>query len=376
MMPMFKDLIPQPSLNLVKYRGSQVIDKLGKNIISNVVLSILSGDNLRSLTEGLTQRRLLIMNSGLLVTFLRALSSYDNFTDNMVNIVYGEIESSAKTKQRKNKLSADEKQYLLWFLGLTLKGVENVARGRNGIAEYVSELDQNLTDIATDVESMYGDIKAEVKFEGKNYSIKWPSLVKCMLALGAQTLTIRGSEKSIYGKLFEKFVLGSALTIMGGEYINKEDTSKDRMVFWLSEREDRRESDATLLLRPGIGISFDIGFIGRGNPEIAMDKLTRFENKMERGQRRNYMSTIILIDTIGESSRAKRMAYETGGYLIQMSGTYWVKKLAENIHEADPTFDNPLLHMTDAESLDYLKQKMQEIDLSQFLTPVVLDDLQ
>lgn len=219
---MLKDLIPEASLNLVNYKGTQVIDKLGRDIMSNVVLSILSGDNLRSLTEGLTQRRLLLMNSGLLVSFLKALSSYEDFTSRMSEIVYSELRQSAKAKKRNERLTRDERQYLYWFLGLTLKGVDNVARGEAGIAEYVSDLNRNLEGIASDVKDIYGDIKADVTFGGSNYSLEWPALVKCMLALGAQTLTIRGSEKSIYGKLFEKFVLGTVLTIMGGEYINKD----------------------------------------------------------------------------------------------------------------------------------------------------------
>ena len=59
---MFRDLIPSQSLSLVKYSGSQIIERLGKEIISNVVASVLSGENIRSLTESLTQRRLLLMN--------------------------------------------------------------------------------------------------------------------------------------------------------------------------------------------------------------------------------------------------------------------------------------------------------------------------
>ena len=67
---MFKDLIPKSSLNLVKYSGGQLIERLGADIISNVVLSILKGSNLRSLTEGLTQRRILLMNTSLFITYL------------------------------------------------------------------------------------------------------------------------------------------------------------------------------------------------------------------------------------------------------------------------------------------------------------------
>lgn len=143
----------------------------------------------------------------------------------------------------------------------------------------------------------------------------------------------------MYGKLFEKFVLGSVLSLFGAEYINKADNSKDRMAFWLSDPNNKRECDATLLFRPGYGMSFDIGFIGAGNPEVVIDKLTRFESKMERGGRRNLMSTIVLIDTLGENSSAINIAYEMGTHIIQMSNSYWVYELVQIIKEEQPSFE-------------------------------------
>lgn len=66
-MEKLSNLIPADSLNLVNYSGTDLIDRLGKDIISNVVLSVLCGDNIRNLTEGLTQRRILLMNASLFV---------------------------------------------------------------------------------------------------------------------------------------------------------------------------------------------------------------------------------------------------------------------------------------------------------------------
>lgn len=203
--------------------------------------------------------------------------------------------------------------------------------------------------------------------EGIDYLLQWPDLLRCMLALGAQTLTIRGSEKSMYGKLFEKFVLGSTLTILGFDYINRE-TPRHTNVFWLSERLDKRESDATALLKAGSGIRFDIGFIGRGNTEVSLDKVSRFEREMERNGFKSNTITIILIDTIGEKSRIEDMAKNIDGHIIQMSGTYWVHKLAETIKAAFPFYNNPLLHISKEQSLQYLKDRMSDIDLSKFLT--------
>ncbi|MBR5919052.1 MAG: hypothetical protein IKZ83_04040, partial [Prevotella sp.] len=133
------------------------------------------------------------------------------------------------------------------------------------------------------------------------------------------------------------------------------------------------ECDATFLLRPGYGFSFDIGFIGKGNTEISLDKVSRFESRMERGGRRNFMTTIVLIDTIGDNSRAKEIAHEIGGYIIQMSSVYWVHELAHIIKSEVPSFENPLLDMTEAESLDYLKKEIPKIDLSKFLSPIDLE---
>ena len=366
---MFRELIPQSSLNLVKYSGGQLIERLGADIISNVVLSILKGSNIRSLTEGLTQRRILLMNSSLFVTYIKGLRTFADFTSQLNGII------SSDLANKKLKLSQNEKQYMYWFLGLTLKSIDNVARGKDNISEYLKELDDNLSVISKDIEKIYGPLEMQIKQKDNNVTMNWPSLLRCMLALGSQTLTIRGSEKSMYGKLFEKFVLGYVLTLLGAEYIDKDDTSKDRMVFWLSWRDDRRESDATLLIRPGYGISFDIGFIGRGNPEVVMDKLTRFESHMERGGRRNIMSTIVLIDTLGEGSRASDIAYGMGGHVVQMSGTYWVHELVRIIKEEQPYFEHPLLEMTPEESLTWLDKQMPNINLEKFLTNAAFDKL-
>jgi len=69
--------------------------------------------------------------------------------------------------------------------------------------------------------------------------------------VGSQTLTIRGSDKSTNGKLFEKLVLGSLLSILGFTY---ETTQKiGERVFWLSSQSEKRESDATLIYKIGQG---------------------------------------------------------------------------------------------------------------------------
>lgn len=135
--------------------------------------------------------------------------------------------------------------------------------------------------------------------------MRWPNLLRCLLAVGASTLTTRGSEKSMYGKTFEKLVMGSTLTILGFELIDRKDTSKKSKVFWLSDKKDDvREIDTTILIRPGVGVKFDIGFIGPGNTEISLDKVTRYGNTLKRDDSTYLVTTIILVDKIGERSKA------------------------------------------------------------------------
>lgn len=368
---MVKELIPKEGLKLVKFSGPQLIDRLGKDIISNVVLGVLLGENIRTLTEGLTQRRILLTNASAFITYLQLLKNGGALGGELNKLISKEL-STAKTK--KKYLTENEKLYLYWMLGLTKKGIQNVTRGDEGISEYLTLLEKNLADISEDINQLYGDIDIIISAENDDdISIKWPNLLRCFLTIGAQTLTIRGSEKSVYGKLFEKFVLGSVLTLIGADYINKNDTSRDRMVFWLSDPNNKRESDATLLFRPGYGMSFDIGFIGAGNPEVVMDKLTRFESKMERGGRRNLMSTIVLIDTLGENSSAINIAYEMGAHIVQMSDSYWVYELIQIIKEEQPSFEHPVLEMTREESLLYIREQIKNIDISKFLAAVAFE---
>jgi len=170
----------------------------------------------------------------------------------------------------------------------------------------------------------------------------------------------------MYGKLFEKLVLGSLLTILGFEKIHHEETSKTNKVFWLAARGKKRESDATLLYKPGVGARFDIGFIGPGNTEISLDKVSRFEREMEHGRQKHYMSTIIIVDRIGDRSRIVEMAKSIDGDIVQMSMTYWVKDICEILGNRI-NFRHKILQLSGAQTLKYVECKMQDIDLKEFI---------
>lgn len=243
----------------------------------------------------------------------------------------------------------------------------NVLRGDQGqLATYLSDLDNALQDSIKQSKVEFGELSGSITIAKENYLINWPSILHLFLGIGAQTLAIRGSEKSMYGKLFEKLILGSVLTILGFEKIDPDKSRKSTKVFWLSQRESKRESDATLLLKPGAGIRFDIGFIGPGNTEISLDKVSRFEREMDHGRQLHFMSTIILVDRIGEGSRITDLAKRIDGNIVQMSMTYWVKEICEILNKK-AKFRHPILKMSNEKSITYVKEKIKTIDLNDFI---------
>jgi len=354
------DFIPQLGKDLVFVSKEDVLGKVGQEVMQHIVTSILCGGNVRSLTEGLTRRRLTISNASMLCAYLNALKYVNEFKEKPFLIVEEEF--------TKNSLTKEEKAFLNWMVGLSGKGIQNILRENNqNRKKYLQDLENELEFSAQKVKETLGPLSSTVQLNNEEFFLEWENLLQVFMAIGAQTLTIRGSEKSVYGKLFERLVLGSVLTIFGFDLISKNDISKTNMVFWLTEQGNKREADATLLLKAGKGARFDIGFIGRGNSEISLDKVSRFEREMERGRQTNYMSTIVLVDKIGDRSRIQELASAIQGEIIQMSMSYWVKETA-HVLEKKLGLQTEFLAVSDEESLLLIEEKMQSIDLSKFIS--------
>jgi hypothetical protein len=86
-----------------------------------------------------------------------------------------------------------------------------------------------------------------------------------------------------------------------------------------------------LLISPGQTVCFDLGFIGRGNPEITKDKVSRFERNMEINRQQYQSTTCIIVDRVGEGSTLEAHANRVGAKIIQMSISYWPKVLAQRL---------------------------------------------
>ena len=358
------ECIPPLGKALASYKGREVLDKLGHDTVRHLVAGILCGRNVRSLTETMTRKRLALSNAALLVTYMKAAESVPGLPEDTTRIVAREI--------RRADLGRDEKKFLQWMIGLTDKGVQNVLRSSDeALDTYLREVDSALRDSADQAAVEFGALRGSVRLDALEIPLDWPILARILMSVGAQTLAIRGSEKSMYGKLFERLVLGALLSILGFRFCRDPSEADDERVFWLSHRAEKRESDATLVVRRGVGVRFDIGFIGRGNPEISLDKVSRFERMMQHRGVRHRMTTVIIVDHIGKGSRIGALAEEIDGHIVQMSMSLWVRDVARILAERIG-FEHETLRMSDRDLLDFVTSSAQEVDLRPFvpgLTP-------
>lgn len=354
--------IPKLGKDLASYRGEELIDRIGEDTIRELVENILCGENVRSLTENLTRKILALSNAALLATYLNASKAINGFSDNMSKLVGRELKTAHLTK--------DEKAFLQWLVGLTGKSVQNVLRSsEDDFLTYLNELEIALKESAEESKKIFGELSGEICLKDAKREINWPAITQIFMAIGAQTLAIRGAEKSMYGKLFEKLILGSLLTVLGFSHIDHKTSRSKKKVFWLSDRGEKRESDATLLYKPGVGVRFDIGFIGPGNTEISLDKVSRFETEIHFGRQTHYMTTIIIVDRIGKRSRINDMAKQINGSVVQMSMLFWVKEVAQILNNSIG-FKHPVLGMSDKESIAHIKKQMSKVDLKKFIQPM------
>src|SRR5206468_157982 len=137
-----------------------------------------------------------------------------------------------------------------WVLGLNNKAFQNVLRSDpEQIAAYrdmyVAACNETIANHSAHSGALGGTLQLD---KGSAIKVDWLMMLYLMNAIGVQTLAIRGSDKSAYGKLFEKLILGSLLSILDFRFTQKDQPESLDKVFWLSSRNtDDRESDATLL---------------------------------------------------------------------------------------------------------------------------------
>ena len=255
----------------------------------------------------------------------------------------------------------------MWILGLTRKQVENVLRSDDDAwADFVAAATRVARKGADDALASYGELEIQLEIGDLSDRWDWLWVHTFLSAVGSQTLGTRGSEKSMYGKFFEKLVMGSVLEILG--FRADPERSGRAMTYWMSERKERRESDATAIVGSGQGVRFDIGFIGPGNPEITLDKVSRFERTAEIRGRPFDLSTVIIVDRVATNSSIVEQAERIEGRIVQMSSSLWARDLdqiiAERCYSYVRTFGN---EPSVAGIRGLVKERMKNADLKGLL---------
>lgn len=348
LLKMNKIEIPNELKNLAKLSRGDLVKNLGIDVFRNVLLDIFLGRNVRTFTETLTRTRLIQSHMALWEFFC---------TQKAKGVSPLNLLDQAKYHLINSRLNVKEKAVYEWLVAMTQKQTQNVLRNDHG------DNFENLTTATLEVLKNqnideYPFISQGLSFNQVSFTceeLSWISLV-----LGSQTLTIRGSEKSLHGKYFEKLILGSIFQIFGFQLLSVEDVTKNG--FWLSSQsEDRREADATIVCN-NLGIRVDIGFIGSGNSEITLDKVSRFTKYDEIAGKKYLMSTIVIVDTLGERSKARELAKVIEGEIICMSDPLWILSLAQQISERIG-IANPLDGVRVDQLESYLYEALINIDL-------------
>jgi hypothetical protein len=354
---------PIEARELLVMRGRDLLDTLGLPALRTVVSQVLCGVNIRSATESLTKRRVSLLNAAILTT-------YTNLAQRGMSA--SEITTKAYSEYKSKSTTAEDKIVLRWMLGLTQKQVQNVLRSDDSAwADYVESLKESITASAETAEDDFGPLPLELAGKSKQV-LDWDWALSLMIAIGSQTLAIRGAEKSMYGKFFEKMIMGSVLSVLGFSLV--EEDSLLEKAFWLSSRGHKRESDATAIWKSGEGIRFDIGFIGVGNPEITLDKVSRFEREIELNGIIHSMHTIIIVDRVGKNSVIIDLAHEIDGRVIQMSSSDWVKSLGREMEDIYRGYKSPLSGLSHSAYVNAIENGVANAPLEKIFKIAVTSD--
>ncbi|CAI2554575.1 hypothetical protein AKUH3B209X_01100 [Apilactobacillus kunkeei] len=343
-----------PDYVFSKSNRKDYIDAVGDNVISDNLKSIiLNGSNYRLITEDQVKSKLVLANQEVTKMIDRIPSDYLNRKNIKYFFLLLGMEIIINTKSSKEYILS------LWLLGLTSKGLDNiVGNSYSELYEYCMNHYISSTKI--------------VEEANERGNLSFRDFVK-FLCIDFQALTIKGSMKSMAGKLFERLILGTSLSILGFEFkstaIPTEDYDKyadhSNPIFWLSSKEDNdgREKDATILFKKKI-INIDIGLIGKGNPEIINDKITRYRDTVKR----NHIDiasehTIVIAGEKNDGQTITQAAREAHATVIEIhDNKNWIVDLNDDITNF---FDNFISKFNYNDYKD--KNDVIDIDFKKFI---------
>lgn len=313
-MSIFLEHFPRDREHLIgKITGSSIIEEMTPREFKDLIIECLTGRNPRIYTETWAQSKIFHgVFSGICEMFELGKVSDDDFIVKAPERAAYELLKHYASATRANRLSPSDKILCQWICNLTDKGWDNILQANPS----------NLTDWALSlkeaIESVpFGTVEKNIV----NMTIYNASLSK------------KGGLKSAMGNMFETLLLYCGLSACGLDYVSAGEFANTTAPCFTLNVNEGRQCDAQI--RTGIAlpsrIDIDIGFIGKGNPEIIADKTQRFGNMVGGGEK-PLEHTITIVSAIPETEQARLVVTQAsllGAKVIAMSGRNWVYELAE-----------------------------------------------
>lgn len=279
---------------------------------------VLMGRNYRLITENNTKSKLALTYIWLSDVVDSAKAAYgDDWKNQIVRDLDG--------MRRRSK---EQKNLLLWLLGLTKKTADNLSIEKSELPQVMEDLQTHLKTLLTRID----------RYEDMDRA--W-----LLMMAGSATLNIRGSDKSRVGKALEGVILRSMLGILG---------LREGSDFWMNIDRDEmveRETDCEIRTRRG-RIRVEVGLIASGNQEVVEDKINRVGRH-----------GVVLFDKVGSNTRIYSTAESHGVKLIQIRGN---QPLVEMYRHLLPLVDFPL--RTPPETEDAIRQAIDALPAALFAT--------
>lgn len=283
-------------------------DAFSANSIRQAVLHLMTGGNYRDITEHVVREKLHIYHSWLLQIVHRARQKFGKSWSR-------ELLARLSGAKNKDKILTD---MWVWLLGLTHKTTQNLALSKKDAHEVETFINHMLSlcdEVSKSRRWPDGTITIDLRNSSAN-SVEKLDLVESLWFLqmiGAASLTVRGSNKAVYGKRLERAFLRAGLELLGLKLDEN---------YWLNigrDEEVDREADGEVETKRGRA-RIDIGLIGEGNQEVPEDKLNRVGR-----------NGIVIVDRLGRQSAVLNTAQRLGVKVVQIRHNFPMSEIYEHL---------------------------------------------
>lgn len=318
-MSIFLSYFPENRRHLIgTLSGNSIINEMSSDEFHQMIRECLTGRNPRIHTENWAQAKVF---HGVFTGIQEMFAAGKK--DDQFFIVQAPTEAAEylyrhrkSTRNLDDKLTTSDVILCQWICNLTSKGWDNILQANpENLKDWGNSVLESIKQVA------YGETEQNII----NMVVYNASLAK------------KGGLKSAMGNLFESLLLYSGLTACGLKFIHCDAFENAHGPCFTLDVNEGRQADAQIKtgLEHPSKIDLDIGFIGKGNPEIIADKTQRFGNQVGVGEK-PLDHTIIIVSAVPATENATlvvRQATLLGARVITMSGNNWVYELCESLRE-------------------------------------------